>query len=183
MKKLLLLSSILLLTACVQYKNGEPVEEENETSTAAEPSGEEESNATEEENTELSLEEQVTEIVDKTIGEEFITDLHVLSDENESTMSVTFESEDITYGPASKDRIDMKVAETLIALKDVETSPFYDITFISTYEELDTADNVVYRAQFNQDNLDNDVTDDPHEFMMGLEDMSTEYYTDEILTK
>ena len=183
MKKLLLLSSVLLLTACVQYEDGEPVKEENETSTAAEPAGEEESNAPEEENTELSLEEEITEIVNETIGEEFITDLHVLSDENESTMSVTFESEDITYGPAAKDRIDMKVAETLIALKDVETSPFYDITFISTYEELDTADNVVYRAQFNQNNLDNDVTDDPHEFMMGLEDMSTEYYTDEILTK
>lgn len=182
MKKLFLLSSILLLSACVQYEDGEPVEkEEEETSTASEPAGEEES--TTEEEPELTLEEQVTEIVNETIGEEYVTDLMAMSDENESTMSVTFESEDITYGPASKDRIDMKVAETLIALKDVEASPFYDITFISTYEELDTADNVVYRAQFNQDNLDNDVTDDPYEFMMGLEDMSTEYYTDEILTK
>lgn len=181
MKKLLLLSSILLLSACVQYEDGEPVEEENDISTAAEPAGEEES--TTEEEPELTLEEQVTEIVNETIGEEYVTDLMAMSDENESTMSVTFESEDITYGPASKDRLDMKVAETLIGLKDVEAPPFYDITFISTYEELDTADNIVYRAQFNQDNLDNDVTDDPHEFMMGLEDVSTEYYINEILNK
>lgn len=48
----------------------------------------------------------------------------------------------------------------------------YDITFIYFYTGLDTADNILFRTNYNQDTLDNHITIDPNEYRRQLEEMS-----------
>ena len=114
MKKLLLLSSVLLLSACVQYKDGEPVEQsdtesveemENETSDKEnfEDEKEEEKNEgkNEEENVEENVEEETEDnpiIVDENIAfsDYSITIKDVELEDNEAIVNMKFKNDSYT---------------------------------------------------------------------------------------
>lgn len=51
-----------------------------------------------------------------------------------------------------------------IKLKYMNVISLYDITFIYFYTGLDTADNILFRTNYNQDTLDNHITIDPNEY-------------------
>lgn len=113
MKKLLLLS-VLLLSACVQYKDGEPVEQsdtesveemENETSDKENFEDEKEEEKNEEENIEENVEENVEEetednpiIVDENIAfsDYSITIKDVELEDNEAIVNMKFKNDSYT---------------------------------------------------------------------------------------
>ena len=113
MKKLLLLS-VLLLSACVQYKDGEPVEQsdtesveemENETSDKENFEDENEEGKNEEENVEENIEENVEEetednpiIVDENIAfsDYSITIKDVELEDNEAIVNMKFKNDSYT---------------------------------------------------------------------------------------
>ena len=110
MKKLLLLSSVLLLSACVQYKDGEPVEQsdtesveemENETSDKENFEDENEEGKNEEENVEENVEEETEDnpiIVDENIAfsDYSITIKDVELEDNEAIVNMKFKNDSYT---------------------------------------------------------------------------------------
>lgn len=109
MKKLLLLS-VLLLSACVQYKDGEPVEQsdtesveemENETSDKENFEDEKEEEKNEEENVEENVEEETEDnpiIVDENIAfsDYSITIKDVELEDNEAIVNMKFKNDSYT---------------------------------------------------------------------------------------
>ena len=109
MKKLLL-SSVLLLSACVQYKDGEPVEQsdtesveemENETSDKENFEDEKEEEKNEEENIEENVEEETEDnpiIVDENIAfsDYSITIKDVELEDNEAIVNMKFKNDSYT---------------------------------------------------------------------------------------
>ena len=109
MKKLLLLS-VLLLSACVQYKDGEPVEQsdtesveemENETSDKENFEDEKEEGKNEEENVEENVEEETEDnpiIVDENIAfsDYSITIKDVELEDNEAIVNMKFKNDSYT---------------------------------------------------------------------------------------
>ena len=109
MKKLLL-SSVLLLSACVQYKDGEPVEQsdtesveemENETSDKENFEDEKEEEKNEEENVEENVEEETEDnpiIVDENIAfsDYSITIKDVELEDNEAIVNMKFKNDSYT---------------------------------------------------------------------------------------